>query len=297
MPKQRTAFRNRAEEAVVRLLLERVASRTPEEAEAAGRQLGRAAWRLLAGRRRLAERNMGRAFPERTPADVAASVREVFAHFGGVAGALLRLLDEPAEAIASRVEVAFEERAREAVARGRGAFFLTPHLGNWELAAFVAAFRGLPMRVVARPLDNPLLEARLRAFRERSGNVVVPKAEAAREILRTFRRGGIVGILPDQHAHPPDAVVAPFFGRPASTTTAVARLSERTGAVIVPAFCARTGPARWRLEFLPPLDPLDLPPDGREVAPFTARVNAIVEAMVRRHPEQWLWLHNRWRHD
>jgi Kdo2-lipid IVA lauroyltransferase/acyltransferase len=148
---------------------------------------------------------------------------------------------------------------------------------------------------VARPLDNPLLDARLVAMREKAGGRVVSKRDAARTLLRTLRSGGVVGILADQRARPPDAVAVPFFGRPAWTTTAIARLAGKTGALILPVVCLRTAPGRYRLVYSEPFDPATLPATEREVEPLTARITALVESQVRDAPEQWLWLHDRWR--
>ncbi|HEV8267113.1 MAG TPA: lysophospholipid acyltransferase family protein [Thermoanaerobaculia bacterium] len=297
MAKKRSRFRNQLEDAGVRLALWLFRRLSHEKAEAIGRRMGLVARALLPGRRRRAEENISRAFGELPPERVSSLARDVFAHFGGITADLLRTLDEPLDAILSRVSVEGEEIARAAVASGRGVFFLTAHLGNWELGALVTATRGMPMTVIGRPLDNPLLEARLRAFRERSGNTVQPKADAAREILRTLRRGGTIGILTDQHAHPPDAVVVPFFGRPASTNSAVARFIDRTEALVLPTFATRIGPARYRLAFGQPLDPRTLSLEERRPEALTARLNAIVEGVIREYPEQWLWLHNRWRLD
>jgi KDO2-lipid IV(A) lauroyltransferase len=297
MPKHRSRLRNRAEQVGFELALALLRRLELTRAESLGRRAG-ALFRAVAGRRRvLAERNLSRAFPEKSPAEIEELSRRVFAHFGGVAAELLWSLDETQRELLSRVEVEGEERARAALAAGRGLFFLTAHLGNWEIGALVAASLGLPLTVVARPLDNPFLETRLKSFRERSGNSVLPKADAAREILRTLRHGGAIGILTDQHAHPPDAVVSSFFGRPASTTSSLARLADRTEALILPTFGIRTAPGRYRLVFGEPLDVRTLTPDERTVPALTARVNAICEEMIRLHPEQWLWLHNRWRLD
>lgn len=297
MPKKRSPFRNAAEEGLVRALLGVFARLSPEAAEAAGRGLGRLLGRALTGRRRLAERNLSRAFPGLDEARVRALAGDVFAHFGGLAAELLRSAALPVEETLERIEVVGFENVRAASASGRGFFMLTPHLGNWEFAAIATGAKGPSSSVIARPLDNPLLDRLLTDFRQRTGNRVVPKSEAAREMLRTLRSGGSIGILPDQHAHPPDAVVVPFFGLPASTTTAVARFAERTGALVVPAACVRIAPARWRLTFYEPLDVRSLPPEERTIEAFTARVNLLVEGLVRERPDQWLWLHNRWRLD
>jgi KDO2-lipid IV(A) lauroyltransferase len=229
------------------------------------------------------------------PAEIRRVAREVFAHFGGLAADLLRSETEPVGSLLSRVEIVGMEHARAAASSGRGVFFATPHIGNWEWAALVTGASGFPVTVVARPLDNPLLDTRLRAMRERTGCLVVSKREAARTLLKTLRSGGVVGILADQRARPPDAVVVPFFGRPASTTTSIARFVEKTGALILPVVCLRVAPGRYRLVYSAPIDVAGLPPEEREVQPLTALVTALVESQVRAAPEQWLWLHDRWR--
>src|SRR5664280_3887353 len=148
-----------------------------------------------------------------------------------------------------------------------------------------------------RPLDNPLLDAPLTRLRTSTGNSVIAKRDAAREMLRVLRKGGAIGILNDQHARPPDAVTAPFFGQPAATSSALAKLADRTEALVIPAAAIRIAPARWRLTFEPALDVRELSEAERGFEKLTARLNGILETMIRRHPEQWLWLHNRWRLD
>ncbi len=297
MASSRSNLRNKVEDTAVGLFLDLLGRVDAERADAFGRALGGVARLVLAGRRRLGERNIARAYPEKTPAEVKALSREVWAHFGGLFANLLRDARRPISDLLARIEFVGEENLHAAAARGRGFFFLTAHLGNWEMAALAVAERGCPLLVVARPLDNPLLETRMRSFREAAGSRVVPKNESARAMLRTLRDGGAVGILPDQHVRPPDAVVVPFFGRPAWTTTAVARLVARTGALVLPTFCTRVGPDRWQTEFHPPLDVSALPEEERTVEAVTARVSRILEERIRRTPEQWLWLHNRWRVD
>jgi KDO2-lipid IV(A) lauroyltransferase len=262
-------------------------------------RLGRGAgllYRLVDRRRRkLTSENLASAFPGTPAVEVDRLARAVFAHFGGLAVDLLRSEKEPIARLLARVEVVGLEHARAAAASGRGVFFATPHIGNWEWASLVTGACGIPVTVVARPLDNPLLDARLTAMREKTGCRVVSKRDAARTLMKTLRAGGVVGILADQRARPPDAVVVPFFERPASTTSSVARLVEKTGALILPGVCLRVAPARYRLVYSEPIDVESLPPGERGVGPLTARITALVESQVRAAPEQWLWLHDRWR--
>jgi len=264
-------------------------------ADALGRGLGRLYRFVDRRRRRLVARNLALAFPEKPAVEREAISREVFAHFGAIAADLVRSEAAPVEALLARVEVEGLEHARAAAASGRGVFFATPHLGNWEWANLVTGANGMPVTIVARPLDNPLLDVRLTALRERTGGHVVSKRDAARTILRALRSGAVVGILGDQRARPPDAVLAPFFGRLAWTTTAIARLADRTGALILPVVCLRVGPGRYRLTYSEPIDPSALPAEEREVSRLTARVTALIESQVRAAPGQWLWLHDRWK--
>jgi KDO2-lipid IV(A) lauroyltransferase len=294
MARARSDLRNRAEALGVSALAALVPA-SPEGAAAFGRRLGLFYRRLDGRRRRLAEANVAAAYPEKSHAEVEALVREVFAHFGSVAGEVLYGSRRPAAETIARVEVVGADRAAAAERSGRGVFFLTPHLGCWEWAALAGATVGLRIGVVARPLDNPILDARLTALRSSTGNRVILKREAAREMLRTLRKGAAIGILMDQHVGPPDGIPAPFFGRPASTSAAVARLVDRTEALVLPAAALRTGPARWRLTIHEPLDVRNLPVAERAPGPLTARLNRILEDMIREAPEQWLWLHNRWR--
>jgi KDO2-lipid IV(A) lauroyltransferase len=291
----RSALRDRLELAaylVLRLLFRALSARA---ADRIGRGAGHLYSLLDRRRRNLVSANLALAFPEMPPDEVRRVAREVFAHFGGLAADLLRSETEPVESLLSRVEIVGMEHARAAAGSGRGVFFATPHIGNWEWAALVTGAYGFPVTVVARPLDNPLLDTRLRAMRERTGCRVVSKREAARTLLKTLRSGGLVGILADQRARPPDAVVVPFFGRPAWTTTSIARFVEKTGALVLPVVCLRVAPGRYRLVYSAPIDVASLPPEGREVEPLTALVTALVEEQVRAAPEQWLWLHDRWR--
>lgn len=297
MGRDRSALRNRLEALGVAVLRGVLGRTTPERAEAAGRRLGLLYRRVDARRRELARANVARAFPEKAAAEVDALSTAVFAHFGGLALELLHAAARPVSETVLRVEFPDAAAAREASRSGRGVLFLTAHLGNWEYSAVGMAAAGVPASVVARPLDNPLLDAWLTAYRTSNGNAIIDKHDAARGMLRALRSGGVLGVLADQHVAPPDGIPVPFFGRPASTTSALARIVDRTEALVLPAAAIRIAPARYRLVLEPVLDVRTLSAAERDVAALTARFNAILERLIRQHPEQWLWLHNRWRLD
>lgn len=295
MASRHGAFRDLAELAAYVLLRTFFRLLPLRLADAVGRGSGLLYRRLDARRRRLVSSNLALAFPGKRAAEIEALAREVFAHFGAVAADLVRTEGAPIGRLLARVTVEGLEHARAAAATGRGVFFATPHLGNWEWANLVTGANGIPVTIVARPLDNPFLDARLTALREKTGCHVVSKRDAARTILKTLRAGGVVGILGDQRARPPDAVRVPFFGRPAWTTTAIARFADRAGALVLPVVCLRVAPGRYRLVYSEAIDVSSLPPEERATEPLTARITALVESQVRAAPGQWLWLHDRWK--
>lgn len=267
--------------------------------EAAGALASQAAWLLLlsAGkRRRILLKNLAHAFPEKPHREIAAIAR---ASVENTARALLDYLeasDGTAEALRARVEFTGLEHLQAARARGKGVFLLSGHFGSWEIAALAVGLLGEPIASVVRPLDNPLLEEELTRRRTRFGNRVIPKKEAARELLKAMRKNESVAILVDQNVLPQEAVFVPFFGRPAATTPSLALLQLKTGAAVVPIFTWPLGGGRYRLGFEEPMLPDDTAaPRAERVRQMTERYMRVTEAAVRREPASWLWLHDRWR--
>jgi KDO2-lipid IV(A) lauroyltransferase len=148
--------------------------------------------------------------------------------------------------------------------------------------------------VLARPLDNPKLHALLEEMRCRTGNRVIYRQGALRRVLRALNANECVAILIDQHIQSADAIAVDFFNRPASTTTALATLSLRTGAPLVPAFALPLPDGRYRMIYEHAVEP---PPPGSPdpVRELTQRCTDVLEMYVRRHPHLWLWMHRRWR--
>jgi KDO2-lipid IV(A) lauroyltransferase len=246
------------------------------------------------GHRRVADANLATAFPQRTPAERKAIVREMFGHFGRVLFELLRFSTlTPAQMLAT-VEFEGEERARTAYAQRRGVLFFTGHFGYWEIHAIVHGLRIAPVGVLARALDNPHLNALLEALRMSTGNALIYRKGAVRRVLRTLQGGGGVAMLIDQHMHSPDAIYVDFFERPAATTSTLAQLALRTGAPVVPVFALPLEGGRYRMIYEHPVAPPDADtPDA--IRQFTQRCTDVLEMYVRRHPSLWLWMHRRWR--
>lgn len=182
------------------------------------------------------------------------------------------------------------EHFQQAKARGKGVLFATAHLGNWELSAFAHALMSEPMTVVVRPLDNPQIDRVVELRRAASGNKLLSKRDFARSILEALRRNEAVGILVDQNSAPENAAFVPFFGRLASTNLTFAKLAARSGAAVIPGFAVwNEEEQRYVLRFYPAIPMVGNP----EVD--TASVQAAVEAAVREYPDQWLWIHRRWK--
>ncbi|HSF07280.1 MAG TPA: lysophospholipid acyltransferase family protein [Methylomirabilota bacterium] len=260
-----------------------------------GRRMGDLAYLALPHRRRIALENLAQAFPEMTAAERRALCRRSWQHLGLVFVELCALLSRPLDDLLSRIVVEGREHLDRAMAAHGRVLALTGHLGNWEVLSVAHRVTPYPLAVVVRPLDagwiNPLAER----LRLRTGIELIDKRKALRPILAALSRGGMVGILLDQNATRSEGVFVPFFGRLASTSRSVALLALRTGAPIVPIFSRREGDGRHRIIVRPPLDVPETGDRETAVAELTGRCTEVIEAAIREAPEQWLWVHNRWR--
>jgi KDO2-lipid IV(A) lauroyltransferase len=243
--------------------------------------------------RKLALSNLEAAFPGRPIKERAAIAREMFAHFGRLLMVLLKYSTMTPQEMLARVEFEGEDRVRAAHALGKGALLYTGHFGYWEINALVHGLVLGPMAVLARPLDNPLLNDLLERVRARTGNSVIYRRGALRRVLRTLEANQAVALLIDQHVHS-DAVFVDFFNRPAATTSALAAIALRTGAPVFPVFALPLADGRFRMVYEHAVDP---PPAGDPEAlrDFTQRCTDVLEMYVRRYPGLWLWMHRRWR--
>ena len=290
----RISLRHRLEYAAV-LAIRRLARTLPRRGSlAAGAALGALFHRLHGSRRELAVANLRAAFPERTEADCRAILRAAFAQLGRHVIDFLCFDAMDLDQMTPLIEIEGAEHVRRAMARGRGVMYFAGHFGSWELQIMVHALRFQPIVMVARTLDNPLLERLIERIRTRVGTRVLPRQGALRELLRELRRGGSVGMMIDQHIQDRSAVAVDFFGRPASTTSAIASLALHTGASIIPVFALPLPGGRYKLVYEAPIAP---PPPGDldAVRTCTQRCTAQLERYVRRHPHLWLWMHRRWR--
>ncbi|TMA67144.1 MAG: lipid A biosynthesis acyltransferase [Deltaproteobacteria bacterium] len=248
--------------------------------------------------RRVGMRNLEIAFPEKPIRERRRILRASFLNLGRMAVELAHLPRLSAERLRDMVRFADEEWWREATSweRSTGVLVLSGHFGNWELLVFAHGMRGHPVHMVHRTIANPLLDRWLNALRARAGTRTIRKRHAARAVLAALHERGLLVLPFDQNSTRGLGVFVDFFGVPASTNAGLARIALRTDAPIVPAFIVREGrSARHRVHVLPIMQVERTGDPRADVVRNTQRFSAVFEDMVRRHPEQWLWMHKRWK--
>jgi KDO2-lipid IV(A) lauroyltransferase len=177
-----------------------------------------------------------------------------------------------------------------ALRQGRGVLFATAHFGNWELSAYAYALLAAPMDVVVRPLDNPSIDALVERRRGLSGNRAIGKREYARAILKSLAANRAVGILVDQNSAAAEGVFVDFFGVKACAGVGFAKLAARSGAAVIPGFAVwEKAEKRYVLRFLPRVE---ITGDAER---DTQAVQSALERAIRQYPDQWLWIHRRWK--
>ncbi len=262
---------------------------------ALGRRLGRLWSRVDKRHLAIAADNLHQAFPEWDEARVLATARGVYAHFGTVILDLLWMQGRPAQELLALTDLEGVEHMVSARATGRGVIAVGGHLGNWELQAIASVPLVGDIASIARPLDNPALDRRLVALRTATGNAVIYKQKALAQAIRALREGRILAVLIDQNVQPGDGIFVRFFGRPACTTTVVAALALKTGCAIVPVRCTLKPSGRYRMSYGPPVEWNGSGRRDEDVSALTQHLTTIIEGWVRETPEQWLWLHRRWK--
>lgn len=215
-------------------------------------------------------------------------------HFGRATMDTLNLSRLSRESVDRDVRYEGLDHLRAAYAAGRGVIIFTGHFGHWELAAVMQGHLGLRLALVVRPLDNPRLEPVLAALRGGSGNRIVYKRNAVREMMKALREKICVALAIDQDARG-NGLFVPFFGRLASTTPTAALLALRTGAPIIPCSCRPETDGSYTIVYEPPVEARESGDRDADLLRITAQCTSIIERWVRERPELWLWMHRRWK--
>ncbi len=270
--------------------LPRRASRT------VGAALGAVAWWALPRLRRTGLRNLELAYPDTPPAERKRLLRGEFRYLGWQLSEFCHMPRYTRENTRNLVRYAGLEHYLNARERGQGVLIVTGHLGAWELSSFWHSLMGYSTTMVIRRLDNPRVDKLVNNIRCLHGNRVVHKDDFARGLLQAMKRGDTVGILMDTNMTPPQGVFVPFFGVPACTASGLARVAQRTGAAVLPGFLVwEPTEQKYVLHFGEEISLAATGDDEQDVLANTARFTAAIESFIRRYPDQWLWVHRRWK--
>jgi KDO2-lipid IV(A) lauroyltransferase len=245
---------------------------------------------------RTAEFNLRVAFPEWDYARRQAVIRSMVRNLGWMAAEFARFPRYTRGNIEEVVVLDGHENFLNGQRRGKGVLYLTGHIGAWELSSFAHALYGFPLHYMARPLDNARIDDLVNRFRCLSGNHPIFKNESARVLLKILKGAGTVGILADQNTMPEEGVFVDFFGKSACMTTGIARVALHTDAAVVPGYAYWDDAiGKYRLRFEPAVELVRTGDTERDVFVNTQNFAKVIEEIIRRHPEQWVWVHARWK--
>jgi KDO2-lipid IV(A) lauroyltransferase len=245
-------------------------------------------------------RNLEIAFPDKNVNERVGILRGTFENLGRVLGELSQFHKYTRSQLAEIIDFELDDESAALYARnkaeGRGVLITTGHLGNWEMLVLGFAALHEPISYLARPLDNPKIDDMLNKRRTRFGNNPINKKNSAMLAIKTLREGGILGILSDVNTHPREGVFVPFFDVAACTTGGAAMLALRADALIFPTFCVwdKTA-ARYKFVHGSVIEPVRTGDRKNDVAKTTALYTAEIEKIIRRYPDQWMWIHKRWK--
>src|SRR5215467_1281110 len=250
---------------------------------------------LLPRLRKTAKINLRIAFPDWNEAQRESVIRGMLRNLGWMAAEFARFPRYARTNIEQIIVLDGHENFLEGQRRGNGVLYLTGHIGAWELSSFAHALYGFPLHYMARPIENRRIDALVNGYRCLSGNRPIFKNESARVMLKVLKESGTIGILADQNTMPQEAVFVDFFGRVASTTTGIARLALHTGAAVVPGYAVwDESLGKYRLRFEPPVELVRTGDAERDILENTRKFAEVIEYVIRKYPEQWVWVHGRW---
>jgi len=289
-------MRHRLEYALVWMIVKGLGALPRSLARATGISLACLVYVFHVRLRQVGMHNLAMAFPQKKVGERRRILRGEFVSLGRQLAEVCLFPTYTRENVGRVVVYDGFENFERALARGKGVLFLTAHLGGWELSAFAHSLQGHPLKIVMRSLDNPRVDALLRHYRTMYGNQTVDKDDFVRGLLSAMKNGETVGILMDTNMTPPQGVFVDFFGIPAYTAAGLARIALRTDAAVVPGFTIWDPALRkYRLRFEPMIPLIRTGDDDGDVVANTQAFTKVIEDYVRRYPDQWLWVHRRWK--
>jgi Kdo2-lipid IVA lauroyltransferase/acyltransferase len=246
--------------------------------------------------RRVGMRNLGMALPGLDVEQRKRILRGVYRHLGWQLVEFCRMTRYTPENSRDWMSVEGLEHYLAAQAKGKGVLVITGHLGAWELSSFYHSMMGHPMGMIIRRLDNRRLDAFVNGIRCMHGNYVLHKDDFGRGLLMAMRRGGTVGILMDTNMTPPQGEFVKFFGIEACTATGLAHVARKTGAAVLPGFMLwEPSQNRYVLHFGPEVQIPHTDNVAADILAGTQLCTSVIESWIRRYPDQWLWIHRRWK--
>ena len=293
---KKITLRERLEDVALRVLVGGVGLLPRRAARAAGAGVGAVAWRVMGRLRKVGMQNLALAYPEKTEGEREVILRGVYRSLGWQIGEFCKMGGYTEEEASGFIRYDGLERFLAAREKGKGVLVLTGHLGAWELSSFYHSLMGHPMSLVIRRLDNPLVDAFVNRIRCLHGNRVIHKDDFARGLLTSMSRGETVGILMDTNMTPPQGVFVPYFGVEACTASGMARVALHSGAAVLPGFLVwEAAEKKYVLRFGEELELIRSGDVVSDIVANTALFTRTIEGYVRRYPEQWLWVHRRWK--
>jgi Kdo2-lipid IVA lauroyltransferase/acyltransferase len=289
-------MRRKLEYFAVRLLIRAVSLLPRRPARRIGAMIGALAFLALPRLRRVGYSNLQIAFPNLARTEHTAILRAEYRSLGWQLAEFCQMRKYTPDN--TRSFIRYDGLSHYLAARdaGQGVLILTGHLGAWEISSFYHSLMGYPMSMVIRRLDNELVDRLVNGIRCQHGNKVVHKDDFARGLISAMRQGETVGILMDTNMTPPQGVFVDFFGTAACTASGMARVALKTGAAVLPGFLLWEESSQgYVLHFGPQLELIRSEDNETDIVANTALFTRVLEDYIRQYPQQWLWLHRRWK--
>jgi len=265
----------------------------------AGGLIGRLGYKIDKRHRNVAIENLSRAFPGRDRKDISRIANKVFENLGRSVAEFIHIASRPPDSVREMlnkwVKIEGQDHVNNAIMNNKGIIYLGAHFGNWELLGQVLSTNKCGFNVIARPIDNYRLNQIIVSLRSVLGANVLSKKGVLRDTLRVLKKGGAVGILLDQNSSKEDGVFVDYFGQLAATNKGLALIAMKSGASVIPVFIVREDTCRHRVVYLPEIEIKRSDDLESDVLTYTQKFTSIIESFVRDHPEQWFWMHRRWK--